>query len=706
MAQNPNCTVKIQRLSQLMDNYQNQRFNPLSGKSGITPDTFWKTVNGYALQNVGPGTPELNVNDYISLASRVRRYGPAGAELTDKILRAQEMLDINTRIYERRALEILEPLKTEQEWANLREVIEQRSAQGLLPGKRMPPVGSKSVAPMNENVRIAAEFLNSRPGSGGLLDQLATIAEQEGILKQREKNYWPIIYPTSLLEEQGFKETILKDRALEFAQKRIAKQRGVKTSSVSVTEKDLIGEDYANAKLIFDRYIIPQYAVVAPHIEMGREWDVAGRIDDPRILIPTYIRQMWRRIVEKRVFGERDHFHDFPRKAKELLGQIQINNGDNAYNEALTMVKDFVGITPSDPTMNSVILRTLSNMQGLKLSLSALRNASQFMNTALRGDFSSLAKAWYLYLKDGELQGFNVRELAKDIGGAADLALYESTLYRAHDRFGKFVEKTLQATGFTPTERMLRVFSGLSGAIYANKQAQRFLNGAKDAAQRLLELGIDPTDVRRNGGITHQDMLLAGRRFIDETQFRTRAADLPFFAQTPLWRFLLQFRTFSINQSRFLVRELQRRPARTLLFSFGAMPAVGFGLQLLQDMALELLPWFEPRKHETRSGLEIALESWASAGSFGLLSDFAWAAFMSGESKMFANFFTPPGIGTLNDLTTIIGELGRGKGTAAFRDFARQFGGLGAAFGRYVAPPRGFENKVTTIEELDEWLSL
>lgn len=699
MATNP-CTVRTARLSALWDDADKNRFDPLRGKSGVTPDTYWKTVNNHALQNVGPGTPELNQGDYISLFSRVQNYGAAGTELVDKTKRALEMVDMNSSVYQTRALQILEPLTTPEEWRNLKEVIEQRSGAGLEPGRKMPAVGSQVIQPMNENVRVAAEYMKS------LMDHLADIAEKEGILQNRLPNYWPIMYPTTLLENVQFKQMAQGDFALEQARLRMAREQGIKPSAVNVQKSDIQPEDVANAKLIFDRYVIPQYAAVAPHLELARAWDVAGGIEDPKQLIPTYIHQMWRRITEKRVFGERDHLHDFPRLAKEHLGKILAENGNRAHDEALILVKDLVGIHPADPTMHSTIMRTLSNMQGLKLSFSALRNATQQINTAMRGDFESLGKAWYLYLKNGELNGLNVREMALDIGGAADMALYEATLFRSHDRFGNFVEKALRYTGFTPIERLNRIITGISGAIYADKQARLLLEGGKNASKRLLELGIDPAMVKEHGGISTQDMLLSGRRFIDETQFRTRPGDLPFFAQEPIWKFLLQFRTFSINQTRFIIREMQRRPERVLMFALGVMPMGGFAADFIQDSALTMLPWFEPRLREERKPHEAYLESWASAGSFGLLSDFAWATYMAGESKMFSNFFTPPGIGTLNDSVTVMGELARGKGKQAFRDFSRQFGGLGAAFGRYIAPPKSQRDGVSTLDEVEEWLSL
>ena len=701
-----NCHVRLTHLTQMMDDVDKKKFDPLRDKAGISPDTYWKTVNNHSLQQVGPGTPELNVNDYISLFSRVQNYGPAGSELSDKVRRGLEMVDINSSMYEWRALTFLQSLRTPEEWRNLREVIEQRTAQNLQPGERKPPVGSQKIEPLNDNVRLAAEFLNSTEGSGGLLDHLAGIAERDGVLEQRLPNYWPIIYPTELLDDVQFKQTAVSSFASEQARLRLAREQGKKPSQVQVGPGDVKDVDNENARLIFDRYVIPQYAAVAPHLELKRDWDVAGQIDDPNVLIPIYIKQLWRRIAEKRIFGERDHLHDFPRKAKELLNQIESTHGKTAHDEALLLVKDFVGINPADPTMHSTIMRTLSNMQGLKLSMSALRNLTQQVNTALRGDFTSLTTAWGKYMSDGQLNGYNVRELAKDIAAGADLALYDSSLYRAHDRFGKVVEASLKWTGFAPVERANRIFTGISGAVYADKQARRLLDGLRGAADRLRELGIDPDRVKENGGISQTDMLLAGRRFIDETQFRTRAGDLPFFAQTPLWRFMLQFRTFSINQTRFVLREMQRRPGRVLMFAAGMMPGAGFASDLIQDAALELLPWFEPRKRDRRSPTEAYLESWASAGSFGLVSDLAWASYMAGESKTFANFFTPPGIGTLNDMTAVVGEVARGKGNQAARDFFRQFGGLGAAFGRYQFPAKQRQNQVSSLEEFDEWLDL
>lgn len=706
------CGARITRLAAMMDDADRQRFDPLEGKQGRNPDTYWKTLNGHLLQTVGPGTPELNPNDYISLFSRVQGRAAAGEELSNKIKAGLNMIDINSSAYTWRAQEFTKGF-TPEEKLNWYEVMWQRSGKDLKPGERMPAPGSQQIEPISERVRAAVEFLNATPGSGGLLDHLGGIAEGDGILKERLARYGtPIMYPTEVLENANFKRDAHNSLAREQARDRLAREAkaaGREPPTAAVTDADIQPEDLTNARMIFDRFVVPQYAVVAPHLELGREWDVAGAITDPDVLLPVYIKQLWRRIAEKRIFGERDHLHDYPTKMKELLGTIESTHGKKAYDEALILAKDFVGLNPADDVMHGTIARTLGNIQGLKLSMSAMRNLTQLTNTAMRGDFDSLVKSFGLYVKDGELNGYNVRELAKDIAAAADLALYDSTLYKGQDAFGRVVEGVLKYTGFGPVEKINRTLTGISGAVYADKQARRLLDGSTSASARLLELGIDPDGVRASGGISTQDMLLAGRRFIDETQFRTRAGDLPFFAQTPEWKFLLQFRTFAVNQTRFIIREVQRRPERALMFALGAMPAVGFASDFMQDAALQLLPWFEPRKRDKRSFQEGYIESMAAAGSFGLVSDLAWASWMAGDSKAFANFFTPPGIGTLNDMSAVVGEVARGKGRQASRDFFRQFGGLGAAFGRYITPPKGRSGQETTIDEageLAEWLGL
>ena len=280
--------------------------------------------------------------------------------------------------------------------------------------------------------------------------------------------------------------------------------------------------------------------------------------------------------------------------------------------------------------------------------MSVFANASQSTNTIMRGNFVSFSKAAKMLLFDDEVaRGVGARDFALTSGLIIDNVLKDATLYQGN-RMGELL---LKYNGFTGTEKLNRMLAAMTGAVYLKEQYVEAVAGSRRAVKRLGELGFSLDALRSRNGPDFDDMLVAGRKFVDETQFVDTPTERIRFAQNARMRWLLQFKTFTINQTRFMMRELQRRPVRTVMFGFGVMPAVGAGVNFARNTVQQQLLGAPPSRYqEHQTPRQEYLEAMANAGAWGLASDlmFSWA--MQAElGELSRSVVTPPLISTTYD---------------------------------------------------------
>ena len=148
-------------------------------------------------------------------------------------------------------------------------------------------------------------------------------------------------------------------------------------------------------------------------------------------------------------------------------------------------------------------------------------------------------------------------ELMRQLGGA--------------DLGGQF----LRATGFSFTERINRTISALAGRNYAQnlftkvaRQVQRGRAPNKILVKELERLGISVDDALRRGSLEQNDLFSAAQQITNDTQFRTRAKDLPLWWNSPEGKIVNQFGQFAFKQTQLIknevVKELFKNPKRGL----------------------------------------------------------------------------------------------------------------------------------------------
>jgi hypothetical protein len=662
------------------------------------PETsrLWRTVVGnWRSHDIGPDVVPFTTAERLSLQGNIAHIKDASGRqlvtLTERFTNVVERdsgaeVVLTERGNRRRGVRGagLSQL-TKEESENFISVMEGRTLELDQYGIYKNEVGSMNVQPISEKVAHAVGIMRQ------YLKDSSEELDRTGVMGYKAfwkpENYWPIMHETSVLKTQEFQRKTIDGMALK-----IAKQDGRSYTTPN---------DYAAATAYFDHYGNKQYAKVGANIQRERTWDVGeGRITDPMRVFELYSQQKMKALYEKRIFGDRAAEHSYPDLVQELRGAIVASDPRPRIRQQVdAYISDTFGIVPSDPTFHSALMQGLNGIQGLKLSLSVVKNASQTGNTWLATNGPSTLRAISAYIKNSEVtHGIPARDFAAMMGSVGDQAAREATLWSAQGFTGRAVEQVLRYTGFTKVEQWNRSFAGIAGSFYAEQQAKLYAATNKQIYRRqLIELGITPDraveSIRATGGLMLEDKLLAGQKIINSTQFRARQADLPFFAtQNPdLWRSLLTFRTFSLNQVRLMHDLAHKRPGRVLLFGSTIMPAIGMGINFAHDVIYnDIIGAPRTRLQDNQTALGSYLEAAGAAGSFGMISDAFYTAYMAGENQSFKNFFVPPAISTADDMLMITGQIARGRFPQAARTIGRQLGGLGAAFTRATF---GLENE-------------
>jgi hypothetical protein len=124
----------------------------------------------------------------------------------------------------------------------------------------------------------------------------------------------------------------------------------------------------------------------------------------------------------------------------------------------------------------------------------------------------------------------------------------------------------LRATGFSFTERINRTISAVAGRNYAQQMFKRIANQAKRgqvpnkrAVKELERLGINVDEAIKRGGLKQDDLFSAAQQITNDTQFRTRAKDLPLWWNSPEGKIVNQFGQFAFKQTQLIKNEVAKK---------------------------------------------------------------------------------------------------------------------------------------------------
>lgn len=354
------------------------------------------------------------------------------------------------------------------------------------------------------------------------------------------------------------------------------------------------------------------------NLEKAREVDLPFYDPNPLRYIPKYIESTQKRLASAGTLGPNFEVAD------SLLGKIKNPDAQKVARELIKVARG--ANEPGSVTANRV-LQAGRKASTFKLNpLSAITNIGQSANSLLASNPTSFLKGAVKSLtKEGKSNAIESGALSESVlRGVQNAAASE----------GNLIGKYLKSTGFTASEKMNRTIAANTGIEWAKQMGKRLSKNPNDkfALKELDALEIDPKKILAQKGILQKDdVLRAAKTFTGQTQFLSRATDLPrFFTSSELGKSMMQFKSFSYQQAKFIasktIGELKTgnpgRFARNLAVLATVYPMTG---EVISDIRALL-----QGKPRTTKGLQRYIEDATQVGAFGILSDIVNAASFSG----------------------------------------------------------------------------
>jgi hypothetical protein len=370
-------------------------------------------------------------------------------------------------------------------------------------------------------------------------------------------------------------------------------------------------------------------------LEYARQVHLPFWDPDPARVLPHFVRAGSVRLAQIEEFGQENEEID------ELVKRMAERAAADDVAGMRKIVDEILGMVNEPDTKAARLARLLRTLQGYKLGLAQVTNATQgVLNSWLAADAGSmLAGVRGAMRREG-------RRFATRSGAALDSALGDILRVSEDGALAQF----LRATGFSATERLNRVIAANAGAHWAQKLYRRLqATGGRDAfaRERLAELGLDPDRLLDRGGPDEGDILLAAKKFSDMTQFRNRVEDVPAWASTTWGKVLFQFKTFAYNQMRLVLKETLGeigkgrfgRGVRNILLLATAFPIAG-------ELVRQIRGVLTGKPPDEEGIMRVVMDA-MQTGALGLLGDVVGAASRGGM----ADLTVGPGAGAVLDLT-------------------------------------------------------
>lgn len=441
-------------------------------------------------------------------------------------------------------------------------------------------------------------------------------------------------------------------------------------------------------------------------LDKQRNARISGSLEKERLNVPGYITDLdramaatvsmnERRLAEAQVFGPNYE------KAKDWIGQIRNQYGDRAGNYAQKMFDLELGfLRPEVDTFTRGLIR----WQAAKLSLSVIPNMSQSANTVMRTNITAFSRAFADWarnpkkaIEEARMAGAFINDLLSEMSSQGISFPAEGIPATILGK-AKVTTEQLSTALFNAVENNFnRTLAFKSGQYYFDQQVAALKRNPSHtlSISRLREMGFSKDTVLAAGeGDLNLMRELAGKRISDATQFRSTPLNMPMAARSPYISMAYQFKTFALNQSRFMFNEvfgkhgdLPRR-LRAIAMVSTVYPAYGVGAGKLRSflMGPTLSSDSIDRAFEDpsiRNWMVAGIYALTMSGSLGIAADVAASA-ASGNEFSLRSFAIPPTVSTGLNMLSVAGSAWRGFVNQDPEEFeraghsaAREFGGIG-----------------------------
>lgn len=478
--------------------------------------------------------------------------------------------------------------------------LEVKTARSGQPRKDASPIGRRenylTQIPKTEKIEAVVLELNKRVMAGEQLSPEAAAQLKQG---------------TKLLKRLGKGNTEATDRILKHLQK------------INPETGKAYAETPGEALRILHKYLLDKRVRRGRFIEHSRELDLPDEFieTNPVRILATYYYDSYRRLAEIRHLGE----------TYQVLDEVIAKLPSGPLQDYATRARQsWVGLDVVDHDY----ARALANIRGLEvlsqLGLAQTLNFGQRGNIILRTKrFKQIVPAFF------GLKQFSPAARTEALRGGAwvETALRE-IVGESIGGIPWFTAKFLKGTAMTPIEKANRVLAYHAGREHAALTFEEYVKLIKKdapAAKRarwekeLRTLEIDPFTAIRSGKLSEGQLRRAGLIVSDESQFTSRALDMPiWYSEHKVFgRLLAQFKTFAFQHAKFVKDNLfgERKNVKSWLVFATVFPVVG---EIVGDVRGVLNGRMVDR--EKMDFLDRLADNYSLMGALGIMSDIAKGA--------------------------------------------------------------------------------
>lgn len=491
-----------------------------------------------------------------------------------------------------------------------------------------------------------------------------------------------------------------KTQAITEAQAKAAETwKGIAKEIRDTASKN--GVNIGNIENYFPRFSKADATVATDSTDIGRNANInfgnfksrtgaaTDYIKNPNVLF-DYLNGAADSISRKVHFGEGDKaLYDLASKTR---------NPD----QAMSILDSILG-KGNQGGVGEKVASTITDIQKRKLNLtSPLTNLTQQLSAIGRTDAPTAVKTYTQMIANPEqtiLNAIKANEIDPKVGGA--LVEKMGSLQKATPG-----RKWLELIRFGKAEEMNRIFAVNAGKNYAEKLVTQAAGGSEAAVRELGRLGI--ADFAK---VSEQDLINAGRKLSQETQFSSVKGGLPQGWETSGGKVITQFKNFAYKQTGFLKDQVGRiaseatkgnlKPLGTFLAS------VGIGAEIEGEIINDVRSLVTNKKRN-ETGLNRYLSNIAAGSSLGLLDNVGALTGKYGESGV-VSAVAGPTVGDLVGLGGVIADAGKGianydstKSVAdnldpsmkARRGIAKLVPGLGSGLSNTLVPNSYVDNYI------------
>lgn len=320
--------------------------------------------------------------------------------------------------------------------------------------------------------------------------------------------------------------------------------------------------------------------------------------------------------------------------------------------------------------------QTLKGFEGLtKLGRAVIPHSVQSLNTVLLTSVKST------------LQGLS--DTVTDWQGAKEFALRSGSLINESIKDWKadangerpWMDLLFHYSGFDAVRKFNIVLGANASKYYANDLADSLLNNAadKEATTMLKVLGMEPTTVLRQGGLTPKDYLTIARRANEITNFiGQNPADLPiYWNKNATNRMMTLYKGFIWNDAKFLKDTFQQSIAAGKYQNFAyytiLFPVIGELIGDAEGLARGQMPSEREKNNpilkipgmENHENAARYMDNLARLGHIGMFLSIVGAL----NRNNLAQWIGGPAVGDLVDVGTTAYSVGKEKSAKPLAEF-------------------------------------